>query len=148
MNLFTDVRKLYGQPTVKKVRDLENLSKKVSRHRNHLTFTHRCKDLGLTPVSLKLKRPIRTIKAQAIINRAQKDLLRERIRVTSNTISTLNSKIEIAEKDLETLSPDVLRAVSMRKNRKTNNAKLAKLTNSTDSKTKTKSNYPRRNLWI
>ena len=94
------------------IRDLENLSKKASRHRNHQTFTHRYKDLGLTPVSLKLKCPIRTNKAQAIINKAQKDLLRERIRVTSNKIASLDSQIKVVNNDLETLSLDVRRAVS------------------------------------
>ena len=71
MNLFKDLRDLYGQKTVKIVRDLENNTKKLARYRNHLTFTHRCKDQELTPPSLKLHCPINTNKARDIIQRAQ-----------------------------------------------------------------------------
>ena len=74
MNLFNDVRQIYGQSTVKKIRTLENVNKKFSRYQNHLTFTHRCKDLKLTPVSLKLKCPIRTNNARKIIEKAEKTL--------------------------------------------------------------------------
>ncbi|XP_072036723.1 uncharacterized protein [Amphiura filiformis] len=89
MNLFKELRSRYGQETVKNVRDLESFEKKIARHRNHLTFTHRCKDSGITPNSLKLRCPINTIKARNIIQKAQNELVRERIRVVSNRIADL-----------------------------------------------------------
>ena len=104
MNLFQELRSRHGQQAVKHVRDLENLEKKIARHRNHLTFTHRCKDTGVTPTSLRLRCPINTIKARNIIEKAQKELVRERIRVVSNRISDLNQiNTELHKSLLETL---------------------------------------------
>ena len=70
MSLFKDLRSRYGQQTVKQLRDLENLEKKIARHRNHLTFTHRRKDNGITPTSLKIRCPINTVRARNIIEKA------------------------------------------------------------------------------
>ena len=92
INLFKDLRSRYGQEAVKHVRDLENLEKKIARHRNHLTFTHRCKDNGITPTSLKIRCPINTVRARNIIKKAQKELVRERIRVVSNKIDALGRR--------------------------------------------------------
>ena len=48
MNLYKNMRIEHGQERVKLARDYENLAKKIARHRNHLTFSHRCKDSSLT----------------------------------------------------------------------------------------------------
>ena len=58
MHLFTEVRSLYGQTTVIHIRDLECTKRKLVRHRQHLTFTHRCNGNGVTPPSLKIRCPI------------------------------------------------------------------------------------------
>ena len=87
MNLFKDIRTNYGHETIKNVRDLEKIGKKIARHRNHLVFALRCKELSLTPRSLQLKCPINTSKARVIVNKAQQQLIRERIRVTNNNIN-------------------------------------------------------------
>ena len=108
MNLFSELRSRHGQQAVnmvKHVRDLENLEKKIARHRNHLTFTHRCKDEGVTPTSLKLRCPINTNEARNIIDKAHKELIRERIRGVSNWVSDLNKLHEKSRKNLlETLN--------------------------------------------
>jgi hypothetical protein len=92
MKLFDDLRTNYGQSTVKNIRDYENTVRKISRQRNHLVFTLRCRDEDITPTSLKLKCPINTSNARDIIKKAQKDLLRERIRVINNKLSHLKEK--------------------------------------------------------
>ena len=92
MNLFKDIRNNYGQTTVKTIRDYENNEQKVARHRNHLVFTLRCKDESLIPPSLKLKCPIKSSNAKRIVEKAQKDLVRERIRVINNKIKNLKQK--------------------------------------------------------
>ena len=104
MHLFTEVRSLYGQPAVKHIRDLENTEKKLARHRQHLTFTHRCKDNWITPTSLKIRCPINTEKAKNIIKRAEKELIGERIRVVNNKIRFLQHKRESQKNHLETLN--------------------------------------------
>ena len=106
MHLFTEVRSLYGQTAVKHIRDLEYTERKLVRHRQHLTFTHRCKDNGVTPSSLKIRCPINTEKARNIIKKAEKDLTGERIRVINNKIRSLQRKRETQNNDLETLNFD------------------------------------------
>ena len=71
MKLFTEVRSRYGQTAVKHIRDLEYTERKLVRHRQHLTVTHRCKDNGVTPSSLKIRCPINTEKAR---NRKRKKI--------------------------------------------------------------------------
>ena len=89
MNLFNDLRKDYGQSTVKTVRDYENIERKIARHRNHLVYTLRCKDENVIPPSLKIKSPINTSWVRDIVNKAQKALVRERIRVINNKLDNL-----------------------------------------------------------
>ncbi|XP_072051475.1 uncharacterized protein [Amphiura filiformis] len=92
MNLFSDLRTTYGQESVKKLRDLEGVGKKIARHRNHLVFTLRCKDLRITPRSLQLKCPINTVKARDIVEKAKQQLVRERIRVINNKLQSLKEE--------------------------------------------------------
>ena len=92
MNLFNHIRQSYGQNTVKHLRDYENCEKKIQRHRNHLVFSLRCRDLNLTPSSIKLRCPVNTKKAKDIIKRAEKALIRERIRMVNNKIGSLKAK--------------------------------------------------------
>ena len=105
MNLFKHVRQHYGHSTVKKIRDFENVENRIARHRNHLVFSLRCKDDGLIPPSLKLRSPINTNRAREIINKAQKQLLQERIRVISNKIDNFKGIREQRIADLETWLP-------------------------------------------
>ena len=89
MKLFGDIRKEYGQNTVKSVRSLENLERRISRHRNSVIFSLRCRDEGIIPPSLRIKCPIKSKRAQDIVDKARKELLRERIRVTNNNLKDL-----------------------------------------------------------
>ncbi len=122
MKLFTEIRSHYGQHTVKCIRDLESTKIKLIRHRQHLTFTHRCKDKGITPSSLKIRCPINTEKARKIIKKAEKDLVSERIRVVKNKINALERKSESQKDNLETLGigTDINTAAMLKTTLKTN----------------------------
>ena len=106
MNLFNNLRNNYGQNTVKIVRDLENTGKKIARYRNHLVFTLRCKELRITPRSLRLKCPIKTDNAREIIAKAQQQLLRERIRIINNKIVSTNERKSVLENDIKSRVSD------------------------------------------
>ena len=67
-----NIRNRYGQHAVKRIRDLKSTEKKLVRHRQHLKFTHRCRDNGVTPSSLKIRCPINKEKARNITKRAEK----------------------------------------------------------------------------
>ncbi|XP_072046302.1 uncharacterized protein [Amphiura filiformis] len=105
MNLFNHVRQSYGQNTVKHLRDLENCEKKIQRHRNHLVYSLRCRDQKLTPPSLKLRCPVNTNKAKDIIKRAEKGLIRERIRVVNNKIKNLKTQKDQLKDDVNNEIP-------------------------------------------
>jgi len=62
-----------------------------------LVFTLRCKHEGIIPPNLRLKCPINTSKARDIVNKARKELLGERIRVTTNKIKGFNDNFERAK---------------------------------------------------
>ena len=73
-------------------------------------YSLRCKELGLTPPSLKLKCPIYTAKAHGIIAKAQKDLLRERIRNINNKLNDFDGEKTAVKNDLKSaLNPEVQR---------------------------------------
>ena len=77
-------------------------------------FTLRAKDSGLIPPSLRLKCPINTNSAKAIVQKAEKALLRERIRVISNRIKNLETEKSHVKEDLNSrgISDDLHRQIS------------------------------------
>ena len=84
MNLYQTIRNNYGQSTVKILRNCDNIEKRISSFRNHRVFTLRCRDQSLTPPSLRLKCNINSDNARNIIRNAEKQLVKERIRVIGN----------------------------------------------------------------
>ena len=74
------------------VRKLENVERRISRQKHHVRFSLRCRDTGITPPSLKVKCPIKTARAEQIVAKARKDLLRERIRLAHNSVKALEAE--------------------------------------------------------
>ena len=79
MNLFSHLRSKLGSEFVKKVKTVAYFEKNLVATKIIEVFTLKCKDEGITPQSLCLKCPIRTENASNIIERAPKQLVRERI---------------------------------------------------------------------
>ena len=93
MKLFTELRDNSGQPAIRAVRKLGELEQKVARYRNHVVFNLRCRDEAITPPSLRLKCPIRSKRAQDIVRKAEKELVKERIRCNKNKLDSPKSDI-------------------------------------------------------
>uniref|UniRef100_A0A1A8MWI4 Helix-turn-helix domain-containing protein n=1 Tax=Nothobranchius pienaari TaxID=704102 RepID=A0A1A8MWI4_9TELE len=91
----------YGQQGTKDFRRLERLHQKRARLRNHLRFCLRCRDENITPTSLQLKTPIRTKTAQNIMERAQRALLKERIRNVATKQKQVDNELERRHLDLK-----------------------------------------------
>ncbi len=70
------------------------------------SFSLRCWDEKVTPVSLKLRCPINTRNVREIIRKAEKGLVRERIRTVNNRIDDLKCYKEEYSRHFETLVPD------------------------------------------
>ena len=85
-NLHNILEKEFGRESVAILRDREQHVKKLANFKNHRRFTLRCISQKITPVSLRLKRNIPTDRGRKIIEKAEKQLLEERVRQINNTI--------------------------------------------------------------
>ena len=85
-NLHNILENEFGRESVAILRDWEHHVKKLADFKNHRRFTLRCISEKITPVSLKLKGNIPTKRGREIIERAEKQLLEERVRQINNTI--------------------------------------------------------------
>ena len=88
-SLISDLRTKYGEESVSSIRKWEVTVKKLADFRNHWKYTLRCLKASITPVSCKLKNPLKTRKSYNIIQKAEKQLLYECIRNINNTLETL-----------------------------------------------------------
>ena len=68
------------------LRKWEITIKKMVDYRNHRRFMLKCIKSGITPVSCKLKNPLKTKRSYEIIHKAEKQLLYERIRNINRTL--------------------------------------------------------------
>ena len=105
MNLFKDLRVQFGQESVHQLRQLEHRQKKIARYRNHIVFDLRCRDESVTPPSLSLHVPVPSARAREITRKAEKQLLRERLRVNNNKLQQLQKDQENDRNDLFTRLP-------------------------------------------
>ena len=66
-DLISDLRTKYGDESVRTFRKWEITVKKIADFRNHRRFTLKCIKASITPVSCKLKNPLKTRKSYNII---------------------------------------------------------------------------------
>ena len=84
-NLFSYLRTKYVEDRARLLRKCKITIKKMADYRNHRRFTLKCIKASITPVSCKLRNPLKTRKSYDIIHKADKQLLYERIRNINNT---------------------------------------------------------------
>ena len=95
------IEKEFGRETVAIFRDWEHHVKKLANFKNHRRFTLRCLSQKITPVSLRLKRNLRTERGNKIIQRAEKQLMEERVRQINNTIDVCSHFINACIEELK-----------------------------------------------
>ena len=91
-NLISDLRTKYGEASVRSFRKWEIIIKKMADYRNHRRFTLKCIKASITPVSCKLKSPLKSKKSYDIIHKAEKQLLYECIRNINNILEALDKQ--------------------------------------------------------
>ena len=74
-NVISDLRNKYGEESVKSIRKWEIIVKKMADYRNHRRFMLRCIKASITPVSCKLKNPLKSKKSYDIIHKAGKTII-------------------------------------------------------------------------
>ena len=82
--------KKLGKEVLTIFRKFESVNMKICDYKNHQRFFLRCLSKGVTLVSLKLKKNIKTHKSDCIIQRAEKSLLNERLRNINNILNCLD----------------------------------------------------------
>ena len=107
-NLHNILEKEFGRESVAIFRDWEHHVKKLANFKNHRRFTLRCISQKITPVSLKLKRNITTKRGREIIDKAEKQLLEERVRQINNTIDICSHLTYTCIKELKGKIPPEL----------------------------------------
>ena len=100
-NLHNLIETEFRRESVTLLREWEKHVKKLADFKNHRRFTLRCLSQKITPVSLKLKRNIKTDRGLKIIQRAEKQLMDERVRQINNTIDVCSHLIYTCMNDLK-----------------------------------------------
>ena len=90
INLHKNIKEKYGLEALLQLCLWEKNVIKVSNYKNHRNFTLRCIGQNLIPVGIRLK-PIRSkqnisVSASKIIERAERQLMQDRVRGINNTI--------------------------------------------------------------
>ena len=98
----------YGADLRRKVRHLENLSKKHGRFCSHLHFNLQCKRSEVTPRYLKIQGKWESDEEKRVIKRAEKFLLNIKIRDTVRKRDYLRSAAEDLEGEIKFVIPDQL----------------------------------------
>ena len=100
-NLHSIIEKGFRRESVAVFRDWEQHVKKLANFKNDRRFTVRYLSQRITPVSLRLKRNIKTERGIKIIQRAEKQLMDERVRQTNNIIDICSSLINTCMNELK-----------------------------------------------
>ena len=107
-NLHNILEKEFGRESVAIFRNWEQHVKTLANFKNHRRFTLRCISQKITPVSLRLKRNIPTDRGRKIIEKAEKQLLEERVRQINNTIDICSHLIHTCIEELRgKIQPDL-----------------------------------------
>ena len=92
-NFHRQLSSNFGRRALNLFRKTERKTIALAKWKNHLHFNLSCKRQSIFPPSLSLTCPIKGARADAILHRAKKALLRERIRQTSNNIKNIQKDI-------------------------------------------------------
>ena len=96
----------YGRENVKIFRQWEKYERKMVDFANHRRFTLRCLSKGLVPVSIHLTKNIKTPKGHQIVRKAERGLMKERIRSINNTLNMVSDLRDSCKNQLREILND------------------------------------------
>eukprot|EP00918_Siedleckia_nematoides_P099043 GHVU01216749.1.p2 GENE.GHVU01216749.1~~GHVU01216749.1.p2 ORF type:complete len:210 (+),score=16.41 GHVU01216749.1:99-728(+) len=97
---FHIVLRQHGREVLNTLRQAEKTVKKIARWENHKKFNVRCVRQNISPTGISLNTIIAGIKADKIIKKAEKQLLKVRIRQCTYTINKLAETIATQKAEL------------------------------------------------
>ena len=102
-NLHKFISDQYGMESLCLLRDWGKLQIRDSDYRNHWIFTLRCISMGITPVSIRLKTTVRTEKARKVIRKAERDLLRARVKSINSLLDNNTKQRDLCRSQLASI---------------------------------------------
>ena len=95
INLHKDLKEKYGIEALQQLQLWEKNVLRASDYRNHRIFTLKCISHNLVPVSVKLKSSCSKISSSArkIIEKAERQLMQDRVRSINRTIEEIDNNI-------------------------------------------------------
>ena len=111
INLHRNIKEQYGLEAIQQLCLWEKNTIRASNYRNHRIFTLRCIGLNLTPVSIRLK-PVASKQhinpsARKIIEKAEKQLLQDRVRGINKTIQDSEDQVNSSRSRLASIITQV-----------------------------------------
>ena len=86
------LRSQYRSDVRKTTTAYKRCREKISRFRNHVVFSARCKKEGIVPSSLRIRAPIDTQRGRQIARRAEQQFLDERLRLANYRVKQLEEE--------------------------------------------------------
>ena len=102
-NIHLHIWSEYGIENVRLFQQWKKLECQMADFQNHRRFLLRCPSVDIIPVSIRLKSNIRTPKGWNIINRAERALLNERIRLINDTITMFEIQRDTCKNQLSSI---------------------------------------------
>ena len=99
-NLFGFILCQHGRDVLRRLREVEKITIKLAKWRNHRNFDLRCKHNNITPSNLRIKSSVKGIKAHDILHKTARKLLDIRIAQSIYTIKKLEDRKKQIENEL------------------------------------------------
>ena len=140
INLDRNIKEHYGLEAIQQLCLWEKNTIRASNYMNHRIFTLRCIGLNLTPVSIRLK-PVTSKQhispsARKIIEKAEKQLLQDRVRGINKTIQDSEDQVNSSRSRLASIitQVDFIEKVRLERFKQVKNRQVRKITYSLVSK--------------
>ena len=98
--IYLEIRRSYGEETMRHSRRYINTSLKITRQHQHITFNNRCKRYQVIPRSLRVKALVNTEEGRRIAVRTSFRFLYARVRECYRTLKKLEQDSQLQRREL------------------------------------------------
>ena len=110
---YKDIKTIYGNETIHRIRSLETVTKSLGRHESHLKFNLQCKHTDIIPNNVKINSKEKNNEARVIIHKAERAILNIRISETITRINKLKITIRKYQETLQkTIAPELYTSIA------------------------------------
>ena len=157
MTLKEYITRLYGQSTFQLTRKLQRIGVRLAKTNCHITFLTRCHKLALVPIGLRLKTRFESMKAQQIVDTAERRLVKARLdelhrtqrkltRQRGEILDSLNSRLSTEDFTMILTLTDDYSSKTHARTKKTQQTKFARLRTEYAARTRKTSGFETENV--